>query len=128
MAKNRTRSFCREASESKRGVCEDFGRDAVAGREAVEDNGRGLPKDDRDRLTEPYMTTRAKGTGLGLAIVKKNMEDHNGEVVLEDRDCGGARVILRFGTTGNFEATIEDFRLDEHSFSTVSASGQIGGH
>src|SRR5690606_644841 len=37
---------------------------------AVEDNGRGLPADGRERLTEPYVTTRAKGTGLGLAIVK----------------------------------------------------------
>ena len=63
---------------------------------AVEDNGRGLPHDDRDRLTEPYVTTRAKGTGLGLAIVKKIMEDHHGELVLEDRDGGGARVSLVF--------------------------------
>ena len=57
----------------------------------VEDNGRGLPQDGRERLTEPYVTTRAKGTGLGLAIVKKIMEDHHGELVLEDREGGGAR-------------------------------------
>ena len=62
----------------------------------VEDNGRGLPSDDRDRLTEPYVTTRAKGTGLGLAIVKKIMEDHNGDLLLEDREGGGARVSLVF--------------------------------
>jgi K+-sensing histidine kinase KdpD len=47
----------------------------------VEDNGRGLPKEGRERLTEPYMTTRSKGTGLGLAIVKKIMEDHGGFLV-----------------------------------------------
>jgi two-component system nitrogen regulation sensor histidine kinase NtrY len=63
---------------------------------AVEDNGRGLPQEGRDRLTEPYVTTRAKGTGLGLAIVKKIMEDHSGELILEDRDGGGARVKLVF--------------------------------
>ncbi len=63
---------------------------------AVEDNGRGLPQEGRERLTEPYVTTRAKGTGLGLAIVKKIMEDHHGELVLEDRDEGGARVKLVF--------------------------------
>jgi two-component system nitrogen regulation sensor histidine kinase NtrY len=63
---------------------------------AVEDNGRGLPVRDRDRLTEPYVTTRAKGTGLGLAIVKKIMEDHGGELRLEDREGGGASIKLRF--------------------------------
>jgi two-component system nitrogen regulation sensor histidine kinase NtrY len=63
---------------------------------AVEDNGKGLPKEQRHRLTEPYVTTRAKGTGLGLAIVKKIMEDHHGSLIIEDRVEGGARVILRF--------------------------------
>jgi two-component system nitrogen regulation sensor histidine kinase NtrY len=62
----------------------------------VEDNGKGLPSVDRDRLTEPYVTTRTKGTGLGLAIVKKIMEDHGGRLVLEDRPGGGARVSLVF--------------------------------
>jgi two-component system, NtrC family, nitrogen regulation sensor histidine kinase NtrY len=62
----------------------------------VEDNGKGLPTVDRDRLTEPYVTTRTKGTGLGLAIVKKIMEDHGGRLVLEDRPGGGARVSLVF--------------------------------
>ena len=62
----------------------------------VEDNGRGLPQEGRERLAEPYVTTRVKGTGLGLAIVKKIMEDHGGELVLEDREEGGARVALVF--------------------------------
>jgi two-component system, NtrC family, nitrogen regulation sensor histidine kinase NtrY len=60
----------------------------------VEDNGKGLPHDERERLTEPYVTTRAKGTGLGLAIVKKIMEDHSGLLTLDDRPGGGARVSL----------------------------------
>ncbi len=62
----------------------------------VEDNGPGLPAEDRDRLTEPYVTTRSRGTGLGLAIVKKIMEDHGGRLLLSDRDGGGARVQLVF--------------------------------
>jgi two-component system nitrogen regulation sensor histidine kinase NtrY len=62
----------------------------------VEDNGKGLPQQHRERLTEPYVTTRTKGTGLGLAIVKKIMEDHQGELLLEDREAGGARVALVF--------------------------------
>jgi two-component system nitrogen regulation sensor histidine kinase NtrY len=64
----------------------------------VEDNGKGLPKRGRERLTEPYVTTRSKGTGLGLAIVKKIMEDHQGELLLEDAEAGGARVRLVFLT------------------------------
>ncbi len=62
----------------------------------VTDNGRGLPKAERHRLTEPYVTTRPRGTGLGLAIVKKIMEEHGGEVTLDDRGGGGARVRLLF--------------------------------
>lgn len=62
----------------------------------VTDNGKGLPEAGRERLTEPYVTTRAKGTGLGLAIVKKIMEDHGGELTLEDLGGAGAAVGLVF--------------------------------
>jgi two-component system nitrogen regulation sensor histidine kinase NtrY len=62
----------------------------------VEDNGVGLPARDRDRLTEPYVTTREKGTGLGLAIVKRILEDHGGDLELGDARSGkGALAILR---------------------------------
>ncbi|MBB3934865.1 sensor histidine kinase NtrY-like [Aureimonas phyllosphaerae] len=50
----------------------------------IEDNGLGFPKEDRDRLLEPYMTTREKGTGLGLAIVRKIVEEHGGTIALDD--------------------------------------------
>ncbi len=62
----------------------------------IEDNGRGLPSEGRDRLTEPYVTTREKGTGLGLAIVKKIMEDHDGDLILKDRNGKGALATLIF--------------------------------
>ena len=63
----------------------------------IEDNGVGLPAKDRDRLTEPYVTTREKGTGLGLAIVKRILEEHGGELALGDAGAGGgARVVLSF--------------------------------
>lgn len=68
---------------------------------AVSDNGIGLPNAERERLTEPYVTTRGKGTGLGLAIVKKIMEEHGGDVALSDsRTLGGAQVTLRFPAIG----------------------------
>ncbi|MFL6851975.1 MAG: ATP-binding protein [Sphingomicrobium sp.] len=57
----------------------------------VLDTGVGLPQD-RERLTEPYMTTRVRGTGLGLAIVKKIVEEHLGEIAFLDRTGGGTRV------------------------------------
>ena len=66
---------------------------------AIEDNGVGLPRD-RARLFEPYVTTRDKGTGLGLAIVKKIIEEHGGNLLMEDAPefedatfCG-ARVVV----------------------------------
>lgn len=63
----------------------------------IEDDGTGLPARDRDRLTEPYVTTREKGTGLGLAIVKRICEDHGGELKLADAEqLSGARVCLIF--------------------------------
>ena len=61
----------------------------------VDDNGIGLPSD-RERIVEPYMTTREKGTGLGLAIVNKIVEEHGGDMTFAARDEGGTRVIMRF--------------------------------
>jgi two-component system, NtrC family, nitrogen regulation sensor histidine kinase NtrY len=61
----------------------------------IVDTGIGLPVE-RDRLTEPYMTTRAKGTGLGLAIVKKIVEEHFGQIAFDDAPDGGTRVRLTF--------------------------------
>ena len=62
------------------------------------DNGPGIPEDLRDRLTEPYVTTRSKGTGLGLAIVKKIVEEHGGTLVFKAFDSpeGGTCVRMRF--------------------------------
>jgi two-component system nitrogen regulation sensor histidine kinase NtrY len=65
----------------------------------VADNGRGLPRENRHRLLEPYMTTRDKGTGLGLAIVKKIVEDHGGRLELHDAPAdfhGGRGAMIRF--------------------------------
>ena len=61
----------------------------------VEDDGIGLPPD-RDRIVEPYMTTRARGTGLGLAIVKKIVEEHHGTIAFSDRPGGGTVVTMDF--------------------------------
>jgi two-component system, NtrC family, nitrogen regulation sensor histidine kinase NtrY len=67
----------------------------------VVDNGIGLPKENRARLLEPYVTTREKGTGLGLAIVNRVLEEHGGRLELRDAsdktpDARGAWMQLRF--------------------------------
>ncbi len=61
----------------------------------ISDNGPGFPPELIQRLTEPYITTRAKGTGLGLAIVKKIVEDHAGRLILQN-NSEGAHVTLTF--------------------------------
>jgi two-component system nitrogen regulation sensor histidine kinase NtrY len=64
----------------------------------VIDNGIGLPQENRNRLLEPYVTTREKGTGLGLAIVRKILEDHGGRIELLDAPAvasGGRGAMMR---------------------------------
>jgi two-component system nitrogen regulation sensor histidine kinase NtrY len=74
----------------------------------VVDNGIGLPKENRSRLFEPYVTTREKGTGLGLAIVGRIIEDHGGSIELRDAadkipGQRGAWVRMRFASAGKVE-------------------------
>lgn len=61
----------------------------------VTDNGIGLSQD-RERIIEPYVTTREKGTGLGLAIVNKIIEEHGGEMLFTPAEGGGTTVSMRF--------------------------------
>ncbi|MBI1250081.1 MAG: HAMP domain-containing protein [Alphaproteobacteria bacterium] len=61
----------------------------------VIDNGLGFPAQDRDKLIEPYVTTRTKGAGLGLAIVARIVEDHGGLIELDDAP-GGPGAVVRF--------------------------------
>ena len=82
------------------------GRDIVID---VIDNGIGLPKENRQRLLEPYVTTREKGTGLGLAIVGRILEEHGGRIELHDASekipgARGAWMQLRFATVNESAA------------------------
>jgi len=79
----------------------------------VIDNGIGLPKENRARLLEPYVTTREKGTGLGLAIVGRILEEHGGRLELRDASdkipgAPGAWMQLRFVA----EPLVETSRLE----------------
>jgi two-component system nitrogen regulation sensor histidine kinase NtrY len=83
----------------------------------VIDNGVGLPKENRARLLEPYVTTREKGTGLGLAIVGRILEEHGGRLELRDASekiagARGAWMQLRFGAERVSEIASEQPTLE----------------
>jgi len=61
-------------------------------RMSVADNGGGFPEEMMARIFEPYVTTKPRGTGLGLAIVKKIVDEHHGELTIENRLANGASV------------------------------------
>lgn len=87
-----------EAGEAKSGtVAIDVFVDGDEAQVTVRDNGPGFPVEDRDRLLEPYVTTRKSGVGLGLAIVTRIVEDHGGRIWLGDNEHAGrgARVDIR---------------------------------
>ena len=91
----------------------------------VEDDGVGLPAKDRDRLTEPYVTTREKGTGLGLAIVKRICEEHGGELKLADAEqLSGARVCLVFPLKSPLQAAAAGGRDAKAPRPPVAAAGE----
>jgi two-component system nitrogen regulation sensor histidine kinase NtrY len=86
----------------------------------IVDNGIGLPKQGRNRLLEPYVTTREKGTGLGLAIVGRILEEHGGSIELRDASekipgAHGAWMTLRFSESG--DAPVKQ-TTDDHPGST----------
>lgn len=86
----------------------------------VTDNGIGLPETARERLTEPYVTTRDKGTGLGLAIVRKIMEEHSGVLQIGDAPGGqGAEIRLVFP----LKQAAPDGEADEQDLRVLATDG-----
>ncbi len=74
----------------------DNGAGSGGARIIVDDNGPGVAADARERIFDPYMTTKEHGTGLGLAIVRKIIFDHGGDVRVADgtSPLGGARFVI----------------------------------
>jgi signal transduction histidine kinase len=91
---NLLRNGAEASGESGRVVVEvRDGADEVALR--VSDSGPGVPESERERIFEPFHTTRAQGTGLGLAIVRRVVEAHGGTVTLEEAAVAGACFSVR---------------------------------
>lgn len=73
----------------------------------VSDNGQGFPEDVLARAYEPYVTTKAHGTGLGLAIVKKMVEEHAGQIVIENSTLGGACITIQLPLENEAKESLE---------------------
>ena len=67
---------------------------------SVSDNGGGFPEEMMARIFEPYVTTKSRGTGLGLAIVKKIVDEHRGELTIENRLAKGVSVTILLPVAG----------------------------
>ena len=63
-------------------------------RVTVRDNGPGLNEEQRQKIFEPFYTTKSKGTGLGMAIAKRIMEAHGGDICVGSGDHAGAEFVL----------------------------------
>ncbi|MBF0261177.1 MAG: PAS domain-containing protein [Magnetococcales bacterium] len=84
----RNLAICTEVTENGEGV-----------RIQIADSGSGIPPKDRDRVFEPYFTTKATGVGLGMAIVKKIIEDHGGTIRIRQSQWDGALVEIHLPLT-----------------------------
>jgi nitrogen fixation/metabolism regulation signal transduction histidine kinase len=72
----------------------ELARDDTMARLTIEDTGRGIAPEDRDRLFTPYFSTRKTGTGLGLAISSRIVADHGGYIAAEPNSPRGTRFVL----------------------------------
>jgi two-component system nitrogen regulation sensor histidine kinase NtrY len=72
-----------------------YDRDVKTVRLTIADNGSGIPAADRNRIFEPYFTTKESGTGLGLAIVKRIIEDHNGFIRATANEPHGVKMVIK---------------------------------
>ncbi|MEM6946393.1 MAG: ATP-binding protein, partial [Pseudomonadota bacterium] len=91
------------------------------------DNGIGLPEEGRDRLTDPYVTTRKKGTGLGLAIVRKIVEQHGGTLALGDAPAKRAGASEGEAYDGA-QATLRLPRATPRGRTATETTGEEGPH
>lgn len=100
---------------------------------AITDNGCGLPKKDRQRLVEPYMTTRVKGTGIGLAVVHKVTEQHGGTLQLDDAPLNESRkhgaevrMVLPLVLSRTETTTDSDIDMAEHHDGRIGRTARAG--
>lgn len=98
---------------------ETVGRDFL--RIVVEDTGDGIPKENLDKLFDPFFSTKKKGTGLGLAIVKSIIEGHGGDIEVESEEGKGTRVVVTLNTY-----KVPDESIVEEQTSVADLNGTAG--
>jgi two-component system nitrogen regulation sensor histidine kinase NtrY len=81
-------------TQRKISVVLDFDRSTARARIEVADTGPGISAADKNRVFEPYFTTKKGGTGLGLAIVSSVISDHQGEISVFDNKPRGAKIVI----------------------------------
>jgi nitrogen fixation/metabolism regulation signal transduction histidine kinase len=79
----------------------------IAERETVElvvaDTGPGIPPEDRERIFDPYFSTRKRGTGLGLAIISRIVAEHQGRIRVQENSPRGAKFVVELPTAKETE-------------------------
>ena len=87
----------------------------------IQDNGPGIDDKTRQRLFEPFYTTKVKGTGLGLAVVDSVARAHSGSVYCESNKDGGASFILQLPCINQYITTFstDGCQQMENSYETV---------
>lgn len=131
-----------EAIGGRQDFAEDPGKILIKARDdgdaycvRIIDNGIGLPSNNRQKLLEPYMTTRDKGTGLGLAIVRKILQEHGGTIQLKDacevsEFSRGACIEMRIlkDSTRPDDETSGNRDIDHNSGLALSSGGAASRH
>jgi nitrogen fixation/metabolism regulation signal transduction histidine kinase len=89
----------------------------------VEDSGPGIPEALRERMFDPYVTTKSEGTGLGLAIVKKIIVEHGGSITALGSELGGAKLRIRLPAQGSRAAELARTRIERLGDSYDESTG-----
>jgi nitrogen fixation/metabolism regulation signal transduction histidine kinase len=91
----------------------------------VEDSGPGIPEVLRERMFDPYVTTKSEGTGLGLAIVKKVIVEHGGSISAQSSELGGALLRIRLPARGSRLAELARTRIERLGESQDEGTGAL---
>jgi two-component system, NtrC family, sensor histidine kinase HydH len=90
---------------------------------SIADNGRGLPQTDRERIFEPFFSTKETGLGLGLAICRRIVDSHGGAIDASPRPGGGAVFIVFLPVTTQVTATASAPLIEAPSMPALVTEG-----